>query len=99
MFCAPNLMLVPSTTLRTSVSHGNGGQTTTSTPLTDPTAATISPASACASSSEVFIFQLPTTRGLRTGRILTTGRMRRIGRRAVNLFGALLSPGGRPDLD
>src|SRR5215471_15653185 len=67
MFCAQSAMPLSATIVATSVSQGNGGHTTTSTPPdTGSTAALMARASDDASSRVVFIFQLPTTSGLAT---------------------------------
>src|SRR5919199_1056461 len=67
VFWAPRPTPLPASSRATSVSHGNGGQTTTSTdPTSGATCGSRLWISAVASSRLVFIFQLPTTSGLRT---------------------------------
>ena len=67
MFWAPNLTELPWSTLLTTSRDMNGGQTTFSTPCTASRGPTSSRASRRASSTVVFIFQLPATIGTGKG--------------------------------
>src|SRR5947207_15815791 len=65
MFCAPTLIVEPSTAPATRSSAVNGGQMTTSTSDCLPMDMTSSPASATPSALVLFIFQLPAMSFLR----------------------------------
>ena len=64
MFWAPRATVEPRSVVATAVSEMKGGQTTLSTPSMASRPSIIADASAVASSTVVFIFQLPATMGV-----------------------------------